>query len=133
MKSLFKEPFVVTIQGQDVLNLQAFQYGHHDALILDNLIDWSLVLKFRALLQANVDLHRLGESATGIYSYSVFLWAVPVCVTLDSDVDCQPFYESEWLQANVFMDTLPEGAKCYIEGDRPRVPMTEMPNLALPP
>ncbi|CAE7541988.1 unnamed protein product [Symbiodinium natans] len=88
VKSLFAKPFVVTIQGQDVLNLQAFEYGHHDALILDNLVDWSLILQYRALLQANVDLHRLGESATGIYAYSVFLWAVPICITLDADVNC---------------------------------------------
>ena len=59
----------MTIQGQDVLNLQGFRYGHHDALVLDNLVEWSFVLKFRALLQANVDMHMLGESATGIYSY----------------------------------------------------------------
>ena len=50
VKSLFRKPFVVTIQGQDSLNLQKFVYGGHDALILDNLVDWSLVLKHRALL-----------------------------------------------------------------------------------
>ncbi|CAE7816616.1 unnamed protein product [Symbiodinium sp. CCMP2592] len=118
VKSLFKSPFVLTIQGQDVLNLQSFQYGRHDALILDNLVEWSLILKYRALLQANVDLHMLGESATGIYSYSVFLWGVPICVTLDADVDSTPFLASEWLQANVYRDVLPVGAKCYLEGER---------------
>ncbi|CAE7542022.1 unnamed protein product [Symbiodinium natans] len=133
VKSLFAKPFVVTIQGQDVLNLQAFEYGHHDALILDNLVDWSLILQYRALLQANVDLHRLGESATGIYAYSVFLWAVPICITLDADVNCAPFYASDWLQANVYLDVLPRGAKCYIEGERPRVRMTDVPQLRRSP
>ena len=66
--------------------------------MLDNLVEWSFVLKFRTLLQANVDMHMLGESATSIYSYSVFLWAVPVCITLDSDVDCAPFEASNWFQ-----------------------------------
>ena len=131
VKSLFKTPFVVTIQGQDVLNLQGFRYGHHDALVLDNLVEWSFVLKFRALLQANVDMHMLGESATGIYSYSVFLWAVPVCITLDSDVDCAPFEASNWLQTNVLRDVLPPGAKCYLEGDRPCVPMADVPKFHL--
>ena len=133
VKSLFAKPFVVTIQGQDVLNLQAFEYGHHDALILDNLVDWSLILQYRALLQANVDLHRLGESATGIYAYSVFLWAVPICITLDADVNCALFYASDWLQANVYLDVLPHGAKCYIEGERPRVRMTDVPQLRRSP
>ena len=72
--------------------MQSFRYGHHDAFILDNLVEWSLVLKYRALLQANVDVHVLGESATGIYSYPVFLWGIPVCITLDADVDTQPWY-----------------------------------------
>ncbi|OLP88848.1 hypothetical protein AK812_SmicGene29770 [Symbiodinium microadriaticum] len=117
VKSLFKSPFVLTIQGQDVLNLQSFQYGRHDALVLDNLVEWSLILKYRALLQSNVDLHVLGESATGIYSYSVFLWGVPICITLDADVDSTPFMASEWLQANVYRDVLPVGAKCYFEGN----------------
>ena len=93
-----------------MLNLQSFQYGRHDALVLDNLVEWSLILKYRALLQSNVDLHVLGESATGIYSYSVFLWGVPVCITLDADVDSTPFMASEWLQANVYRDVLPVGA-----------------------
>ena len=77
------------------------------ALILDNLVDWSLVLKFRALLQANVDLHVLGESATGMYAYSMFLWGIPVCVTLDMDVDCEPLRTSDWLKTNVLLDVLP--------------------------
>ena len=32
--------------------------------MLDNLLDWSLVLKYRALVQAKVDMHILVESAT---------------------------------------------------------------------
>ena len=36
VKSLFSRPLV---QGQDSLNLQKFQYGHHGALILDNLVE----------------------------------------------------------------------------------------------
>ena len=32
VKSLFKLPLVLTIQGQDVLNLQSFRYGHRNAL-----------------------------------------------------------------------------------------------------
>lgn len=129
MKSLFKNPFVLTIQGQEFLDLRGFEYGAHDALIIDNLVTWDLVLKHRAMWQSNADLHLLGQSSTGMYSYQVFLWAVPVCITLDSDVDCSPFYNSEWLQANVFLDDLPNGAKCYIEGQRPRIPMSAVGKL----
>ena len=67
-------------------------------------MDWSFILKYRALLQSNVDVHMLGESATGVYAYKVFLWAIPVCITFDVDVDPTLFNESEWLQANVLLD-----------------------------
>jgi hypothetical protein len=130
-KSLFKRPFIVTVQGQEDLDLRAFRYGHHDALILDNLISFDLILKFRALLQSNTDMHRLGQSQTGVCAYSVYLWATPVFVTLDMDVDTSPVQSSDWLRENVLLDTLPPGAKCYMAGDRARIPMSDMPVLRL--
>ena len=130
VKSLFRRPFVVTLQGQECLNLQKFIYGGHDALILDNLVDWSFVLRHRALLQSNQDMHVLGESATGMYAYRVYLWAVPVCLTLDADVDMCLYHSSDWLQANVLLDVLPQGAKCFEDGERPRIPMADMPHLS---
>lgn len=129
VKALFKNPFVVTIQGQESLNLQKFVYGSHDAVILDNLVDWNLILKHRALLQSNLDLHTLGESATGVYAYRVYLWAVPVCVTLDVDVDLRPYHSSEWLRANVLLDVLPAGSKCFGDGERRAIRMADMPQL----
>ena len=58
-------------------------------------MDWSFILKYRALLQSNVDVHMLEESATGVYAYKVFLWAISVCITFDVDVDPTLFNESE--------------------------------------
>jgi hypothetical protein len=131
IKSLFKTPFVVTIQGQDSLNLQGFKFGVHDALVLDNLVDWELILKYRAMLQANVDVHKLGETTTSIFAYPVFLWATPVLITLDEDVDCAPYFASKWLCANVLLDTLASGDKCYLPGVRAPIPMADMPKLRL--
>ncbi|CAJ1417156.1 unnamed protein product [Effrenium voratum] len=112
-------------QYRDSLNLQKFQYGHHDALILDNLVEsFSIILKHRALLQSNADVHILGESMTGVYAYRVFLWAIPVCIT---DVQRAPFDSSEWLQANVLLDALPIGAKCFSAGQRQQIRMSDMP------
>jgi hypothetical protein len=128
-KSLFRNPFVITVQGEALLDLRAFVYGSHDAVIIDNLVSFDLILKYRALLQSNTDLHRLGESTTGIYSYTVFLWAVPVLVTLDIDVDTAPYFRSDWLQTNVLLDSLSQGSKCYVDGARPLVNMRDMPCL----
>ncbi len=50
--------------------------------ILDNLNDFQFVLDYRAILQSNNDTHRLGDSSTGMYSYAVYLFAVPVILTL---------------------------------------------------
>ena len=50
--------------------------------ILDNLNDFQFVLDYRAILQSNNDTHRLGDSSTGMYSYTVYLFAVPVILTL---------------------------------------------------
>ena len=129
-KTLFKNPFVVTCQGAECLNLNGFRYGEHGALVLDNIVDLDLILQHRALLQANTDEHRLGESATGIYSYSVFLWAVPIIMTIDMDVDAAgAIAASEWLSANVLRDMLPRGATCYVPGNRQRIPIADMPKL----
>ena len=131
VKTLFKNPYVVTIQGEESLNLKGFRYGVNGSLVLDNIVDFDLILRYRALLQANTDEHRLGESATGVYSYPVFLWAVPIILTVDLDVDAAgAIASSEWLTANVLHDTLPKGATCYIPGERRSIPMASMPSLA---
>ena len=131
VKTLFKNPYIVTIQGEETLNLKGFQYGTHGALVLDNVVDFDLILRYRALLQANTDVRRLGESATGMYSYSVFLWAVPIILTVDLDVDATgAIAASEWLTANVLHDVLPRGTTCYVPGPRNDIPMASVPSLA---
>ena len=78
--------------------------------ILDNINDWSFILEHRALLQSNFDFHKLGESQTSVFSYTVFLWAVPVAITLDLDVDSKSAFEkSDRLRTNVLLDCLQPG------------------------
>ena len=130
VKNLFVNPFVLTVQSATTLNLCKFVYGTHDALILDNINSFQIVLDHRALLQANTEEHLLGKSATGCYAYRTYLWATPVVLTLDSDVKADAaFRASDWLRANVLLDVLPSGATCFIPGVRPRVPMSEAPTF----
>ena len=58
------------------------------------------ILNERALFQANNDLHTLGASRTGIYSYSVWLFRCPLVVT----VDLSAVWEGSepWLADNMF-------------------------------
>ena len=63
------------------------------------------VLNYRALFQANNDIHTLGDSRTGVYSYDVWLWRVPIVVTVDLSAAWNP--AEPWIQANslrVFLD-----------------------------
>ena len=130
VKSLYRNPFIVTVQGVTTLNLKGLTYGVHDALILDNINDLQLVLDYRAMLQSNVDMHRLGESQTGVFSYEVFLWALPTILTIDLDVDVQTqIQQSEWLQANVLLDVLPKGAVTYCPGPKRLLRMRDMPSF----
>ena len=44
------------------------------------------------MIQANNDFHVLGTSATGMYSYCVWLWRAPIVLTVDT--------EAEWNSEN---------------------------------
>ena len=183
-KSLFTNPFVLTVQGVSTLNLSKFCYGKHDALSLPNMLGPKHV--FQACLHVFLrfvspqDLgqpERLGfhlgapsraseqsrlPQAWGIpnrglflfcalpwfgnfleghlsakicffLSVQVFLFAVPIMITLDLDVpSAAAFQASEWLRANVLLDTLQPGDTTYVPGERRMLPMAALPRLSLP-
>ena len=63
------------------------------------------VLNYRALFQDNSDIHTLGDSRTGVYSYDVWLWRVPIVVTVDLSAAWDP--AEAWIKANsvdVYLD-----------------------------
>ena len=68
--------------------------------IFDNVNEMSFLLEHRALFQANNDLHILGESKTGMYSYDVWLWRVPIVVTVDMSAKWNP--AEPWIRDNSF-------------------------------
>ena len=69
--------------------------------------------------------------AFGWFSYAVYLWATPILVTVDLEVDARTaIAASEWLSANVLLDCVPRGQVCYIPSERCLIPMTDMPSFA---
>lgn len=82
-RSLGSAVFTQTVQNAETPNLKGFSRKAHDLLLFDNVNDMKFVLDNRALIQANADIHTLGESRTGMYSYYVWLWRVPIVVTVD--------------------------------------------------
>ena len=71
------------MQSAEAPDLRGYKPDVHDCIVFDNVNDMAFILNYRALFQANNDVHVLGESKTGMYSYEVWLWRVPLVVTVD--------------------------------------------------
>ena len=78
-----RPPYVQTVQNAEAADLRNFSRDEHGYILFDNVNDMDFVLTQRALFQSNNDIHTLGESKTGMYSYKVWLYQVPLVVTVD--------------------------------------------------
>ena len=98
------------MQDAEAPDLRQFSRDQHGYIVFDNVNDMAFVLNNRALFQANNDIHTLGSSRTGIYSYQVWLYRVPIVVTVDMSARWDP--DEPWIQDNmveVFMQR-----PCYL-------------------
>ncbi|CAE7197697.1 hypothetical protein AK812_SmicGene25801 [Symbiodinium microadriaticum] len=57
--------------------------GSHGYILFDNVNDMQFVLDHRALAHSNNSVHTLGQSQTGMYAYRVWLFKVPIVMTVD--------------------------------------------------
>ncbi len=75
--------------------------GQSPPSVLDEVASPALVIGSKKPLQAHVDGALLGQSATQLYSYFVFLWRVPIILTTNN-WDCSGFSEADknWLETN---------------------------------
>jgi hypothetical protein len=71
----------------------------------------NFVLNYRALLQANNDIHVLGESKTGMYAYEVWIWRVPIVITVDMSASWDS--EEPWVKENCYELVL--RGPCWVE------------------
>ena len=66
---------------------------------MDSAVLWAFASSLLcALFQSNNDLHKLGESKTGMYSYTVWLYQVPLVVTVDMSAKWDPL--EPWICEN---------------------------------
>ena len=103
------KPYVQTVQDAEAPDLKAWsdEFGY---IVFDNVNHMKFVLAQRALFQSNNDMHTLADSRTGIYSYSVWLYKVPIVVTVDMSATWDE--KEAWISANcnyVFL-----GGPCYL-------------------
>ena len=59
-------PFIQTVQSAADPDLRTYDPDFHSYVVFDNVNNMKFILDYRALLQANNDIHVLGESKTGM-------------------------------------------------------------------
>ena len=96
----FGKPFIQTVQNVESPDLRDFSDDQHGYILFDNVNDMKFILDFRALIQANNDIHVLGESKTGMYSYPVWIYRIPVVVTVDMTAKWDT--DEPWIKENCF-------------------------------
>ena len=91
-------PFGQTVQSAVSPDLKAYDPNFHSYLVFDNVNSMPFVMDHRAMSQAKNDIHTLGESRTGMYSYEVRLYQVPIVFTVDLSADWDT--ADEWIKEN---------------------------------
>ena len=128
---MFDNPYVLTVEEAEHLDLRGFDFEKHDGLVLDNVNSFAQLLKWRAVLQARNAKSRGGQSATNVYSYVQYLFSVATVATVDLDAPdghlVNPACEgcSKWLVKNTVVVRLPRGETFY---DAAKKPTTKLDN-----
>ncbi len=87
------------IYGQT--NLRPFRRHEHRAILLDEMQSAEFVVANKKVLQSHVDGAILGQSATQLYTYEIFLWRVPIIITTNN-WSYEEFSEADrdWIRSN---------------------------------
>ena len=130
-EGLFRNPYVLTVEDAEDLDLRGFDRGVHDGIVLDNVNTWQQLLGWRAVLQARNAKSRGGQSKTNVYSYVQYLFGVAVVATVDLDApDAYLVSEeqpqcSRWLIKNCVFVRLHAGETFF---DQSRLPALQIDN-----
>ena len=92
---------VVDVQHAEHPDLREFNRKEHEALLLDEVASPEFIVGNKKLLQAHVDGAILGQSATQLYTYGVWLWRIPIMLTTNN-YDYSEFSAADknWLDTN---------------------------------
>ena len=102
-RSLFGQDrtLVVDVQHADHPDLRGYRRHQHLAGLLDEVASPNFIVNNKKLLQAHVDGALLGQSATQMFTYEIFLWRTPVILTTNNwDLSGLAADELEWVTAN---------------------------------
>ena len=92
---------MVDVQHAKHPDLRDFRRGFHRAVVLDEVSGPEFIVSNKKVLQAHVDGAKLGQSATQLYVYEVFLWRVPLILTTNKwKYDHMDASDRNWIEAN---------------------------------
>ena len=80
----------VDVSDGDELNIQTWDHRIHSHLVLNNVNSSDFIMRWRHILMGPLEAVQLGQSATGMYTYEVFLGRKPVICSMDEDATWQP-------------------------------------------
>ena len=102
-RSLFgvEHTLVVDVQHAEHPDLRGFRRATHKAVLLDEVASPAFIVGNKKVLQAHVDGAILGQSATQLYTYEVFLWRTPLMLTTNN-FDYADFSQADinWIETN---------------------------------
>jgi hypothetical protein len=129
---LFSNPWVITVESAQHLDLKGFDAEKHDGIVLDNVNTWAQLLEWRAILQGRNAKSQGAQTASNMYAYAQYLYGVAVVASVDLDapdahlVDPDSAESSNWLVKNCKMCRVSRDEKFY---DKDRVPKVKVPNI----
>ena len=92
---------VVDVQHAEHPDMHGYIRHQHLAVLLDEVASPHFIVNNKKLLQAHVDGAILGQSATQLYTYEVFLWRTPMILTTNNwDLSCLTEAEVDWVSSN---------------------------------
>ncbi|CAK0879784.1 unnamed protein product [Prorocentrum cordatum] len=84
-EDLFEQPYTVTVEEAEHLDLRGFDWEKHDGIVLDNVNSFAQLRRWRAVLRGRNAKSKGGQSATGMYSYTQYLFSTAIVATVDLD------------------------------------------------
>ena len=102
-RSLFgvSDTLVVDVQHAEHPDLRGYRRSVHKAVLLDEVSSPKFLVANKKVLQAHVDGAILGQSATQLYTYEVFLWRTPLMLTTNNfDYSGFSLSDVNWIETN---------------------------------
>jgi hypothetical protein len=109
-RSLFGDSctLVVDVQHAAHPDLRGYRRDMHKAILLDEMASPTFIVSNKKVLQAHVDGAILGQSATQLYTYDVFVWRTPLMVTTNNwQYDDFSEADKNWIQENCVVVHVP--------------------------